>query len=211
MAIFTDQVIAYLKDLAFRGEDPVLAEMHAMAAEGNFPIVGPEVGRFLAQLVQLTGARRIFEMGSGFGYSALWFGRALPDGGELFVTDGDAENIALARNFHIRAGIAEKVTYLTGWAQDLLQVTPGLFDIIFCDIDKEQYPDIYEIVRTRLRIGGALVVDNLLWDGRVADPENSEDSTRGIRAFSERMWESPEFSSSLLPVRDGVGLFVKIR
>jgi predicted O-methyltransferase YrrM len=211
MGLFSPDVADYLKRLSLIGEDPLLAEMHALAARRQFPIIGPEAGRFLAQLVYLMGARRVFELGSGFGYSALWFGRALPDDGEIFVTDGDAENLQLARNFHARAGIAEKVSYLTGYAQDLLQVTSGLFDIIFCDVDKEQYPEVYGLLRRHLRVGGALVIDNLLWSGRVADPADREASTLGIRAFTERMWASPEFLSSLLPVRDGLGLCVRVR
>jgi predicted O-methyltransferase YrrM len=211
MSLHDEAVAAYLRALALKDEDPLLAEMHALALARSFPIVGPEVGRFLAQLVRLLDARRIFELGSGFGYSALWFGRALPEDGELFCTDGDAANIALARDFHARAGIAAKVTYLRGHAQDLLQVTPGLFDIIFCDVDKEQYPEILELLRRHLRVGGAFVIDNLLWDGRVADPEDEEPSTLGVRAFTRRMWDDPEFLSSLLPIRDGVGLSVRLR
>ncbi len=211
MPIFHAETAEYLRRLARKGEDELLAEMHALAAERKFPIVGPEVGRFLAQIVHLTGAKRVFELGSGFGYSALWFARALPEGGEVYVTDGDAENIELARSFHAKAGIADKVTYLTGYAQDILQVTPGLFDIVFCDVDKEQYPEVYDLLRKHLRVGGVFVIDNLLWSGRVADPENMEASTQGIRAFTERMWESPEFLSSLLPIRDGVGFSVRLR
>ncbi len=211
MSIHDEALAGYLKNLALRGEDPVLAEMHALAAERSFPIVGPEVGRFLAQLVHLTGAKRIFELGSGFGYSALWFARALGDEGEVYCTDGDAANIELAKGFHARADVVDQVTYLTGYAQDLLQVTPGLFDIIFCDVDKEQYPEVYELLRRRLRVGGAFVIDNLIWDGKVADPDNRDESTQGVRAFTDRMWNSPEFLSSLLPIRDGVGLSVRIR
>jgi len=211
MPVFDPPLGAYLEDLARRGEDPLLAEMHAYARERKFPFVGPEVGRFLYQLVRLTGARRVFEMGSGFGYSALWFARALPEDGEIVLSDGDPENMAAARDFLVRDGQAEKAHFLTGHAQDLLQTTPGLFDIVFCDIDKEQYPEVYELVRTRLRLGGALVVDNLIWSGRVADPENEQPSTLGVRAFTDRMWDSPEFFSSLLPVRDGVGLFLKVK
>ena len=211
MSLHESAVADYLRALALQGEDPLLTEMHALAAERGFPIVGPEVGRFLAQLVHLTGARRIFELGSGFGYSALWFGRALPEDGEIVCTDGNPANLDLARDFHGRAGIREKVTYLAGHAQDLLQVTPGLFDIVFCDVDKEQYPEVYDLLRGHLRVGGAFVIDNLLWSGRVADPGDDEASTLGVRAFTARMWDSPEYLSSLLPIRDGVGLSVRLR
>ena len=211
MGIFHPLVRAHTEDLARRGEDPLLAEMHDHGRERGFPFVGPEVGRFLFQLVRLMGAHRVFEMGSGFGYSALWFARALPEDGEIFLCDSDPENLALARNYLARDGQAIKAHFLAGHAQDMLQAAPGLFDILFCDIDKEQYPDVYELARARLRLGGALVADNLLWDGRVADPDNREPATFGIRAFTDRMWESPEFFSSLLPIRDGVGLFIKVK
>jgi len=209
---FVDPAVAgYLAELAVRGEDPLLAEMREYGRERNFPLIGPQAGRFLHQLVLLMGARRVFEMGSGYGYSALWFARALPEDGEIWLCDGSAENIAKAREFLARDGQDRKAVFLTGYAQDLLQATPGLFDILFCDIDKEQYPDAYELARRHLRVGGALVIDNLIWGGDVADPENEELTTRGIRAFTDRMWESPEFFSSLLPVRDGIGLCVRTR
>ena len=211
MSLHEEAVAAYLRGLALQDEDALLAEMHGLALERGFPIVGPEVGRFLGQLVGLLGARRIFELGSGFGYSALWFGRALPEDGELFCTDGDTANLGLARGFHERAGIAGRVTYLHGHAQDLLQVTPGLFDIIFCDVDKEQYPEIPDLLREHLRVGGALLIDNLLWDGRVADPEDEDMSTVGVRAFTRRMWAHQDYLCSLLPVRDGLGLCLRLR
>lgn len=211
MSLLDESLAAYLKALALTDEDPLLAEMHALALDRSFPIVGPEVGRFLAQLVHLLQAKRVFEMGSGFGYSALWLGRALPESGELVCTDGDAANLELARGFHARAGIAGKVTYLRGHAQDLLAVTPGLFDLIVCDIEKEEYPELPDLLRSHLRVGGAVLVDNLLWDGRVADPDDEEPSTLGVRAYTRRMWENPEYLSSLLPVRDGLGLSIRLR
>lgn len=211
MAIFDPEVAEYLSRLARRGEDPLLVEMLEYGRERKFPLIGPQVGRFLAQLVMLTGARRVFEMGSGYGYSALWFARALPENGEIYLSDGSKENIAKAREFLARDGQDQKATFLVGYAQDLLQSTPGLFDILFCDIDKEQYPDVYELARRHLRVGGALVIDNMIWGGDVADPDNDELSTRGILAFTDRMWESSEFFSSLLPIRDGLGLSVRLR
>lgn len=211
MSIHSKMVTEYLQDLALRDEDPILAEMHALAREKGFPIIGPEVGRFLFQLASLMGARRIFELGSGFGYSALWFSRALPEDGEIYLTDGDPENTKLSKDFLARAGQAEKATFLSGYAQDLLQVTPGLFDIVFCDIDKEQYPEIPDLLGTHLRVGGALVIDNLIWGGDVADPQNTEITTEGIRAFTDRIWNSPDYLCSLLPIRDGVGLCLRLR
>ncbi len=211
MSIFNPALADYLGKLGRRGEDPLLEEMLDYGRERNFPLIGPEVGRFLYQLTVLMGARRIFEMGSGYGYSALWFARALPEDGEIYLTDGDAENMTKAREFLTRDGQDQKAIFLTGYAQDLLQTAPGLFDILFCDIDKEQYPEVLDLARDRLRVGGALVIDNLIWGGRVTDDDNDQLSTRGVRAFTDRMWESKDFASSLLPIRDGVGLCVKLR
>ena len=211
MSIFDPALTQYLETLARREADPLLEEMLDYGREKNFPLIGPEVGRFLAQLTLLMGARRIFEMGSGFGYSALWFSRALPEDGEIYLTDGKDENIDKAREFLARDGQDQKAVFLKGYAQDLLQTVPGFFDILFCDMDKEQYPEAMELARTRLRVGGALVIDNLIWSGDVADPENDELSTRGIRAFTDRMWGSKDFACSLLPIRDGVGLCVRLK
>ncbi len=211
MSVFDPAVAEYLRKLGRRGEDPLLAEMLEYGRERDFPLIGPEVGRFLYQLALLMNATRIFEMGSGYGYSALWFARALPEDGEIYLTDGEAENMSKAREFLARDGQDQKAVFLTGYAQDLLQTVPGSFDILFCDVDKEQYPEVFELARQRLRVGGALVIDNLIWDGRVADESNDQLSTRGVRAFTDRMWESKDFASSLLPIRDGVGLCVKLR
>ena len=211
MSVFDPAVAEYLRKLGRRGEDPLLAEMLEYGRERDFPLIGPEVGRFLYQLALLMNATRIFEMGSGYGYSALWFARALPEDGEIYLTDGEAENMSKAREFLARDGQDQKAVFLTGYAQDLLQTVPGSFDILFCDVDKEQYPEVFELARQRLRVGDALVIDNLIWDGRVADESNDQLSTRGVRAFTDRMWESKDFASSLLPIRDGVGLCVKLR
>ena len=194
---------------AFARQAPGL-EMHTLARERSFPIVGPEVGRLLFQVARMLGARRIFEMGSGFGYSTLWFARAVPESGRVYHTDGDPENTARARDFLSRAGLSDRVEFLSGDARDLLQAAPGEFDIVFCDIDKHQYPSAYEIFRNRVRAGGAVLIDNLIWSGKVAQGDDDPD-TEGIREYLRRMWSDADFVSSLLPIRDGVGLSLKIR
>ena len=200
----------YLRDLA-RHDDPILLEMEALAAEKDFPIVGPECGRVLFQVARMTGAKRVFEMGSGYGYSTLWFARALPADGRVVHTDGDAANIEKAREFLRRAGVVDRVVFEHGDAREVLRRTPGEFDVIFCDIDKEQYPGAYELMRTRVRVGGAILIHNTLWDGRVADPAiTDEKTTVGVREYVRRMWADPAFVSSLLPMDDGLGLSVRI-
>lgn len=199
----------WLRGLADVEDDPILAEMHELAAEQKFPIVGPEVGRLLAQVVLWTGAKRIFEFGSGFGYSTLWFSRAVGPDGRVFHTDGDPENTARAQDFLERAGVRERVVFGTGDARDLFREVSGTFDIVFCDIDKHQYPSAYELFEDRVRPGGAVIIDNLVWSGRVAAGETDE-NTEGAREYIRRMWSNPKYLSSLMPVRDGVGLSVRL-
>lgn len=202
-------VARWLRRLADVPSDPVLEEMHRVAEAGDFPIIGPEVGRLLAQLVRMIGARRVFEMGSGFGYSTLWIARALPEDGVVFHTDGDPANSALARDFLRWAGVLDRVTFLSGDACALLRRRSERFDMIFCDVDKEQYPAAYEAMRGRVREGGAIVTDNLLWNGRVAAGD-SDAATAAIREYIRLMWNDGAFLSSLLPIRDGVGVSLRV-
>jgi caffeoyl-CoA O-methyltransferase len=202
-------VAGWLRELADIPSDPVLEEMHRVAEAGAFPIVGPEVGRLLAQLVRLTGASQVFEMGSGFGYSTLWIARALPEGGRVIHTDTDPANTALARDFLLWAGVLDRVAFLNGDACALLAESDDSYDLLLCDVDKEQYPHAYQTMRPRVRRGGVIVADNLLWSGRVAAGE-SDPATSGVREYIRLMWGDPAFLSSLLPMRDGVGVSVRV-
>ncbi len=208
MGFMRDDVRSWLRGLAEVPEDPVLEAMHAEAAERGFPIVGPEVGRLLFQSAVLTGARRVFEMGSGFGYSTLWFARGMGPEGRVYHTDGDPANTARARDYLDRAGLLDRVVFTTGDAREILRRTPGEFDVIFMDIDKHQYPDGYRALRDRVRPGGLVIVDNLVWSGRVAEGLTDPD-TEGAREYLRLMWNDPDFVSSLMPVRDGVGLSLR--
>ena len=199
----------WLRERAAVSGDPVLDDMHAEAAENGFPIVGPEVGRLLFQIAAGCGARRVFELGSGFGYSTLWFARAVGPGGRVFHTDGSNENTAKARDYLARAGLLDRVVFTTGDARDILDATPGEFDVVFMDIDKHQYPDGYRRFRSRVRPGGFVIVDNLVWSGKVAEGVDDPD-TNGIRQYLDLMWNDPEYLSSLMPVRDGVGVSFRL-
>ena len=210
MSFMRDDVSRWLQGLAARHGDPVLERMEALAAEKNFPIVGPQVGRLLYQLAVVSGAKRVFELGSGFGYSTVWFARAVGDGGRVFHTDGDRENTNQARDFLGEADLLSRVVFDTGDAREVLKRTPGFFDIIFMDIDKHQYPDAYEIFKTRVAPGGLVIVDNLVWSGKVAEGAEDDD-TQGVRRYVELMWNNPDFVSSLMPVRDGVGVSLRVQ
>ena len=200
----------WLRDLAEVPGDPVLDAMHKEAAERRFPIVGPEVGRLLFQLCKLSRAERIFEMGSGFGYSTLWFARALNSTGRVHHTDGDPANTNAARAYLERAGLHDRVVFTTGDARAILKETPGEFDIVFMDIDKDQYPSGYHVFKDRVKMGGLVIVDNLIWSGQVAAGVR-DDAPNGVREYISLMWNDPRFISSLLPVRDGVGVSLRVR
>src|SRR5216684_6315406 len=173
--ITAEPVENYLYSL-LPARDEVLAEMEAAAAERNIPIVGPAVGRILHQLALISGAKTVFEMGSAIGYSTIWWARAVGDGGRVIYTDGDRKKADEARGYFDRAGVSGRITLKTGDALELLSEEKGEYDIIFNDIDKEDYPRVYKLVLPRLRKGGLFVTDNVLWSGRVAQKDPSEAS-----------------------------------
>lgn len=187
----------------------VRKEMEELAYKRDFPIVGPLVGRVLQQLAQLKGARRILELGSGFGYSAWWFAQALNRRGEITLTEFSAENLGRARDFLGRSGLKPQIRFLQGDALRLLSEEPGEFDIIFNDVDKHQYPHVVEEAADRLVAGGLLITDNVLWGGRVAEPLRDDPNTAGVLEYNRRIFESPRFLSSILPIRDGLAVSIK--
>jgi caffeoyl-CoA O-methyltransferase len=185
--------------------DAVLREMEAYAEEHNVPIVGPAVGRLLALFVQITRAKRIFEMGSAIGYSTIWLSRAAGPKGKVFYTDGDTERARRAQDYFRRAGVAKRIQMQTGDAVALLKNTPGTFDLIFNDVDKHQYPAALKAALTKLRRGGLFITDNTLWNGRAARPAAPEDKqTLGVQEFNRLVYASKELYPVLIPLRDGV-------
>ena len=168
--------------------DPVLQEMEAEATDEGFPIIGPAVGGWLSQLVRLTGARRVFEFGSGFGYSAVWFARALPEDGEIVLTDLDDGNIDRARSYLARAGVDDVATFEVGDAVDIAREYDGPFDIALIDAGKSQYVDAFETIRPQIPPGGAIVADNTMTAG-TDDPDDVVD----FRALS-RLLADPSLS-----------------
>ncbi|MBI4480560.1 MAG: O-methyltransferase [Acidobacteria bacterium] len=205
----TDPVVnQYLLDL-LPERDEVLAEMEALALKRDIPIIGPVVARIFYHLIRLNKAKRIFEMGSAIGYSTIWAARAMAEGGSVYYTDGDPANARQAEQFIRRAGVRDRVQILTGDALDLLDQTPGEFDIIFCDVDKHQYPAAFHKAVPRLRKGGLLLADNVLWYGRVTQPPE-DDATRGIVEFNRLIYSSKELFPTILPVRDGFAVCEKL-
>ncbi len=191
--------------------DAVLREMERFAAQRDIPIIGPAVARMLYLLAQVSGAKRIFEMGSAIGYSTIWLARAAGRRGRVYYTDGDPENARRARENFRRAGVARRVRVMVGDALELIQRVPGRFDLIFIDVNKDQYPAALRLALPRLRRGGLLVTDNTLWSGRAARKARPGDAaTRGIQQFNRMIYSSRQLFPVIIPLRDGVAVCRKL-
>ena len=203
-AFMQPDVDEYLYSLLPKSE-PVLAEMEDYAAANRIPIIGPAVARLMTLLVQVSGAKRIFEMGSAIGYSTIWLARAAGPKAQVFYTDGDPENARRAQEYFKRAGVAKRIRVQVGDALALLKKTPGKFDFIFNDVDKHQYPDALRAALPKLQRGALFVTDNTLWSGKAARAAAPDDKyTPGVQEFNRLVYSSKELFPVLLPLRDGV-------
>jgi caffeoyl-CoA O-methyltransferase len=191
--------------------DAVVSEMEKYADEHDVPIIGPAVARLLALLVQISGAKRIFEMGSAIGYSTVWLASAAGPKAKVFYTDGDPERAQLAREYFRRAGVAKRITVHTGDSLELLKKATGKFDLIFNDVDKHQYPAALRVALPKLRRGGLFITDNTLWNGKAARPAAPDDSqTLGVQEFNRLVSSAKDLYTVLLPMRDGVTVCQKL-
>jgi predicted O-methyltransferase YrrM len=182
-----DAVESYLTELArTEHENPVLVQMEARAAEHGFPIVGRATGRFLELAARAVGARRVMELGSGYGYSAYWFARAVGPDGEVVCTDGDPENARLAEDYLRAAGMWDRVRYRVGDALDGFAKEAGDFDVVYCDVDKDGYPDCWRAARDRIRVGGLWLCDNTIWSGHVATATDKAGPESGVTCLHPR-------------------------
>jgi predicted O-methyltransferase YrrM len=207
MEIVQETIAEYMQNVTPE-RDRVLEEMERYAAERKFPIIGPLVGRTLYLLAQLTQAKRILELGSGFGYSAYWFAKATGKDCEIICTEGNPENIQRGQEYLRRGKIGNKVTFHAGDALNIIDKVEGQFDIIFNDVDKHQYPKVFRKALPRLRNGGLLISDNVLWSGKILDRKPDAD-TAGILTYNRLIYASKECFSIILPVRDGVSVSIK--
>jgi predicted O-methyltransferase YrrM len=200
-----DYVMSYLDGLV-PPRPPEMQSMEEHARKIDFPIIGPASGYVCYQVARMTGARRIFELGSGFGYSTAWFAKAVAEngGGEVYHVVWDEELSKQARQHLTTLGYNGIIRYHVGEAVQTLRETPGPFDLIFNDIDKEGYPASLSVIEEKLRPGGVLIVDNMLWSGRVFDRDDKSPATSGIRTLTDMITTSPAWIVSVMPVRDGV-------
>src|SRR5215471_11244565 len=209
-AFTKDDVDEYLYKL-LPERDAVVREIEDYAAEHRIPIIGPAVARLLSLLVQVSGAKRIFEMGSAIGYSTIYLARAAGAQGKVFYTDGDPANAHRAQVYFRMAGVAKRIEVKIGNALELVKKTPGKFDLIFNDVDKHQYPDALRAALPKLRRGGLLITDNTIWSGKAARPAAHDDKdTKGVQEFNRLVYASKELYPVLIPLRDGVTVCRKL-
>jgi predicted O-methyltransferase YrrM len=211
--IVNPKIEEYMEARLKRFDEPVLLEMEAHARESGFPIVGRNVGVTLEVLARSVGARRIMELGSGFGYSAYWHARAVGPDGEVHLTDGNPENELKAADFLRRAGLADRVRFHVGDAVEELNALDGEFDVIFNDIDKDGYPAAWRAASERIRDGGLYACDNVLWSGRVAveDPDDPRPHfTEAVLEHNQLIAEDERYLSTIIPTRDGVMVAIRV-
>jgi caffeoyl-CoA O-methyltransferase len=210
-----DALDGVIRGLLDRYDEPVLLEMEAEAEEREFPAIGRTVGVTVEILSRAIGARRVFELGSGFGYSAYWFARAVGGDGEVHLTEFDEANVLTARDYLGRAGVAERCEFHVGDALSSFADVPGEFDVVFCDIDKHRYVEAFLIARSRIRVGGLWICDNSLGigAGTIVDdlPGRAGEMIAGIREHDEVVAADPDFLATILPIRDGVMVAVRLR
>lgn len=199
-----DDVEEYLYEL-LPERDAVVSEIETYAEEHRIPIIGPAVARILSLFVQVSGAKRIFELGSAIGYSTIWLARAAGPQGKVFYTDGDPEKAKRAQVYFRMAGVTKRIEVKVGDAMEQLKKTPGTFDLIFNDVDKHQYPAALRAALPKLRRGGLLITDNTLWSGKAARPAADEDrDTKGVQEFNRVVYASKDLYPVLIPLRDGI-------
>ena len=192
--------------------EALLREMEELARAESIPITDPEVGRLLAVLARATGARSILELGTAIGYGTLWLARGAPEA-RVATIDVDPRQLDRARSFLDRAQVLDRVELIEGAALEVLPRLAGPFDLIFVDAVKEEYRRYLDQALPKLRVGGTLVFDNLLWAGHVAEPPADEEDVNAdaLRAFNGYLMMHPQLSSVLLPLGDGVGLSTKTK
>jgi len=191
--------------------DPLLREMEERAEREDIPISDPEVGRLLSVLARSVGARRILEIGAAIGYGAVWLARGAPEA-RVQSVDVDPERLAAAREYLERAGLADRVELIEGKALEVIQRLDGPFDLVYVDAVKTEYRRYLDLALPKLRVGGLIVCDNLLWGGEVAAPGEEEDrDADALRAFNGYLMMHPQLQAVVLPLGDGVGLATKIK
>lgn len=186
--------------------DPEMVVMEKFAARTGFPIIGPAAGHYCYQVARLVGARSVFELGSGYGYSTAWFAKAVKEngGGLVHHTVWDAKLSERAHRHLARMGLDGMVAFHVAEAMESLRLQTNTFDLIFNDIEKQDYPASLPLIKEKLRRGGVLIIDNMLWNGRIFSRSDRSAATQGVRQFTKAITADPDWIVNLVPVRDGM-------
>jgi len=183
-----------------------MQEMEKYAKKTDFPIIGPAAGYYCYQIARMIGAKSVFEMGSGYGYSTAWFAKAVKEngGGVVHHVVWDAKLSEMATRHLSMLGFGDLIQYHVAEAVETLRQTDGPFDLIFNDIEKQDYPKSLPLIKKKLRSGGVLIIDNILWSGRIFDKKDKTPATEGVREFTRMITQDSDWIVSLAPVRDGM-------
>jgi predicted O-methyltransferase YrrM len=203
--LFHPKLMPYLESLV-PPRDPVMQEMEKYALEVKFPIIGTAAGYYNYLIARMIGAKKIFELGSGYGYSTAWFAKAVEEngGGEVHHVVWNEELSAKARAYMGRLPFGKCVKFHVGEAVATLSKTAGPFDLMFNDIDKHGYPASIPVIKEKLRKGGVLLIDNMLWHGAIFDTKDTSKDTIGVREVTRLLTEDSDFITTLVPIRDGM-------
>lgn len=210
MDLIAESVAALLNGLV--PERPLaMRHMERRAGDIGFPIIGPAAGHFCYLVARMIGARSVFELGSGFGYSTAWFAKAVTEngGGTVDHVVWDERLSAEARAYMAELGYAGVVRYTMGEAVQALREADGPFDLVFNDIDKTAYPAALDVIATKIRPGGILITDNVLWSGRIFDESDDSPATEAIREYTRRVSTDPGWSTTIVPIRDGLAVSIR--
>ena len=219
MAGFIDETVAELAGEIGPERDEILREMDDRADEEGFPTVGPTVGGWLALLAQMTDARRVFEFGSGFGYSAYWFARALPADGEVVLTEVDEDELADAREYFERGGLADRAQFEHGDAIETIERYDGPFDVVLIDNEKQRYVEAFETARETVASGGLVLADNAVTAGVIDSDDvlgllrgesraDATEASAGIAEYLTHVRDCEDCETTLLPLGEGVAVTV---
>ncbi|MHC3437407.1 O-methyltransferase [Natrialbaceae archaeon A-gly3] len=222
MSALTDEVARFVHAIS-PDPDETLIEMDERAAAEGFPHVGPDVGAFLRVLARMVDAKRVFEFGSGYGYSAYWLAEALPTDGEIVLTEIDDDQLELAREYMESGGYGDRARYELGDALETIEDYDGPLDVVLIDHEKERYVEAFEAVRSKVPVGGIVVADNAMYASPIQsgqllevleDGETSgelNEATRGVAAYIERVRGDPDFETVALPLGEGIAVSYRIR
>ncbi|HXF64106.1 MAG TPA: O-methyltransferase [Caldilineaceae bacterium] len=208
--LIAPQVQSYLDQLV-PARVAEMRKMESYAEEHNFPIIGPASGQLCYLVARLIGAQRVFELGSGYGYSTAWFARAVQEngGGVVHHVVWDETLSQMARGHLAAMGYDHLIRYHVGEAVQTLKETDGIFDLIFNDIDKEGYPASLPVIDEKLRPGGVLIIDNMFRGGQIFDKSDQSPSTQGVREVTRMLQDNDRWIISVAPIRDGVMIAMK--